>query len=152
MRIKGFLRNGAAGTLTSGGGPKHCPYPSRLPSGWAWPSPPEPDPNPSTSSRPRRFVLAAPSAIADVFSSPIPRSWGATPVAAEVGCGGGELHRSRRLAFANLDLGGSALVEGCTGKASTILTSSAPARRGHPRNRPRHQGPPALAAINRGGE
>ena len=56
--------------------------------------------------------------------APIPRRWGATPVAPEVGCGTGELHRSRRLAFANLDLGGSGLVEGCTGKASTILTSS----------------------------
>ena len=29
---------------------------------------------------------------------------------------------------------------------------SAPAGRGNPRNRPRSQGPPALAAINRGGE
>ena len=29
---------------------------------------------------------------------------------------------------------------------------SAPAGRGHPRNRPRGQGPPALATINRGGE
>ena len=48
LRIKGFLRNGAAGTLTSGGGPGSCPYPSRLSSGWDRLSPPAPDPIPSS--------------------------------------------------------------------------------------------------------
>ena len=79
LRIKGFLRNGAAGTLTSGGGPKPCPYPSCLSSGWAWPSPPEPDPNPSSSSRPRRFVLAAPLGHSRRFLASHPSQLGCYP-------------------------------------------------------------------------
>ena len=77
---------------------------------------PAPVPAGSSSQSPRPYP--------EVFSPHIPHSWGATPVASEEGCGTGELHRSRRLGFANLDLDGSGLVNGCTGKASNILTSS----------------------------
>ena len=88
-------------------------------------SPPAPDHTPSSS--PRRVLLTrtVPSTIAEVFSPPIPRWWGSTPVGAEVGCGTSVRCISRRLAFANQDLRGGSLKLGTTLIASCTLMSAA---------------------------
>ena len=62
--------------------------------------------------------------MAEVFSPHIPRKWGATLVAAEVGCGTGVRFISRRLAFANLDLRSASLKLGTTLIASCTLMSA----------------------------
>ena len=73
----------------------------------------------------RSSLTAVPSAIAEVFSPPIPRMWGATPVAAEVGCGTGVRLVSRRVALANPERRGASLRLRTTLMASCTLMSSA---------------------------
>jgi len=64
------------------------------------------------------------SAVSEVVSTPIPRNWGATPVAAELGWGTGSRCYSRQVAVAKFDLGGAPRSEECTSCTSgTFLLS-----------------------------
>ena len=71
------------------------------------------------------LIYNIPSAIAEVFSPPIPRMWGATPVAAEVGCGTGVRVVSRRVASANVERRGASRKLCTTLMASCTVMSSA---------------------------